>query len=433
MNTCGVCFESFNRSSRKRIECHTCRLQCCRACVSTYICSSAAPAQCMGCRSDWSRQFLAGVMTKRWMTNEYRQHREKVLFEQETARMPGDLPFLQSRKRKFALMDERQDLLRSLDELRARLDRNSVDISSEDRFFCHGKRRKEAPEEERVAGHCVRADCNGLVDASKFRCCSCELEVCRRCMRERAADHACDENDLRSVALIRRDSRPCPGCSAPIHRIDGCAQMFCTQCNTAFDWNSLQVIRNGFFHNPHFAEFMARSGMRPGGVANVAAFAEQGCVNFADIARRVQEEVPEQEDEAKFRRVAARMRGYLVAANHIMAYETGRRDEDREKQLRFARVMYMNNEIGRDAFIDKIQRVDKSWRKQGEKAQVFEMYSTVCRDILARWAVHREISYVQTKEEIARLYRYTLESLRQIQQWYCPNSCSSIVFNNCWA
>ena len=43
-----------------------------------------------------------------------------------------------------------------------------------------------------------------------------------------------------------------------IHKIDGCSQMWCTSCSTAFDWKTGK-LSTGRIHNPHFFEFQKRS------------------------------------------------------------------------------------------------------------------------------------------------------------------------------
>lgn len=65
---------------------------------------------------------------------------------------------------------------------------------------------------------------------------------------------------LASVEAIKRDCRNCPSCATPIYRVSGCPQMWCTSCNTAFCWNTGRIYtNNNHVHNPHYAEFLART------------------------------------------------------------------------------------------------------------------------------------------------------------------------------
>ena len=41
-----------------------------------------------------------------------------------------------------------------------------------------------------------------------------------------------------------------------ISRISGCSSMFCTNCNTGFDWNTGLMNKDGFVHNPHYFDYL---------------------------------------------------------------------------------------------------------------------------------------------------------------------------------
>ena len=71
-------------------------------------------------------------------------------------------------------------------------------------------------------------------------------------------DHVCNPDVVASVRAIKLDSKPCPKCGSMIHRLHGCAQMYCTVpgCNTAFDWNTLRILANDRIHNPHYYEYL---------------------------------------------------------------------------------------------------------------------------------------------------------------------------------
>jgi hypothetical protein len=76
---------------------------------------------------------------------------------------------------------------------------------------------------------------------------------------DKDVEHTCDPELKASVAMIIKESKSCPKCGERISKIDGCDQMYCVECNTAFSWNTGQVV-NGVIHNPHYYEFLRKQG-----------------------------------------------------------------------------------------------------------------------------------------------------------------------------
>ena len=66
--------------------------------------------------------------------------------------------------------------------------------------------------------------------------------------------HVCNKDTLETVKLLVSDSHPCPTCTTMITKIEGCDQMWCTQCQTAFSWKTGEVEK-GRVHNPHYYEY----------------------------------------------------------------------------------------------------------------------------------------------------------------------------------
>ena len=58
--------------------------------------------------------------------------------------------------------------------------------------------------------------------------------------------------------LLAKECKNCPKCAAPIYKIDGCNQMWCVECKTAFDWRTSEII-TGHFHNPHYYEWVRQN------------------------------------------------------------------------------------------------------------------------------------------------------------------------------
>lgn len=112
---------------------------------------------------------------------------------------------------------------------------------------------------------CTWPDCHGFVKTSL--CDVCGRHTCPSCFMPRDEGHQCRPENVESAQLIRKDTKSCPSCHVPIYRSMGCPQMWCTQCNTAFDWTTLRILPRTAVHNPHYFEWLARNRDRePAGV-----------------------------------------------------------------------------------------------------------------------------------------------------------------------
>jgi hypothetical protein len=104
--------------------------------------------------------------------------------------------------------------------------------------------------------NCSVGECRGFIRTFGFQCNICSTKFCNKCMMVKQDNHVCDEKNIASFQLIKKECKPCPSCRASIYRIEGCADMFCVMCKTAFSWTTGQII-TGSFHNPHHAEWLA--------------------------------------------------------------------------------------------------------------------------------------------------------------------------------
>ncbi len=70
--------------------------------------------------------------------------------------------------------------------------------------------------------------------------------------------HICNKDSVETAKMLAKETRSCPTCKACIYKTDGCDQMWCTQCKTAFSWRTGQV-ESGRVHNPHYYEWLRRT------------------------------------------------------------------------------------------------------------------------------------------------------------------------------
>lgn len=99
---------------------------------------------------------------------------------------------------------------------------------------------------------CHTPSCNGSLD-DNWHCIMCKKTTCSSCLEERTKDHKCNPDTVKTVNLLKTDTKPCPKCKANIYKIDGCDQMWCVKCRTAFSWKTGAIETK--IHNPHYYEW----------------------------------------------------------------------------------------------------------------------------------------------------------------------------------
>ena len=240
--SCNICCDTYNVSTRAKIECCYCDFGACRSCCETYVLFESVP-KCLNnsCGKEWSRKFIREKFTNTFVNNKFKKHLEDVLFEQEKALMPATQPIIEEMNRKKHVRAE----IRKLDELIDNLnyERSVLERSINNPDLDKSKEKLKTPGFMRS---CAAPGCRGFL-SSQWKCGICELWTCPECHELKGEkrddpDHKCDPNNVETAKLLSKDTKPCPKCQTKIFKIDGCDQMWCTTCNTAFSWTTGQVV-----------------------------------------------------------------------------------------------------------------------------------------------------------------------------------------------
>lgn len=122
-----------------------------------------------------------------------------------------------------------------------------------------------APAPKQSLWPCPTDGCRGFLN-SDFECLVCKARVCSKCHANLSVKtdeaipeekHQCKPADVASVKLILKSSQECPNCHVRVFKIDGCDQMWCTHCKTAFSYETGERIQ-GHVHNPHYFQDLAQ-------------------------------------------------------------------------------------------------------------------------------------------------------------------------------
>jgi protein-arginine kinase activator protein McsA len=118
---------------------------------------------------------------------------------------------------------------------------------------------------------CTKAGCVGIIytDNNSVNTCNlCDTVMCIECYttfdtvsnttcKDTVSTHICDQDTKKSIEFIKKNSKNCPKCNIRISHIEGCNQMFCVYCNTAFNWDTLVIYKTlERYHNPHHQQFI---------------------------------------------------------------------------------------------------------------------------------------------------------------------------------
>ena len=251
---CGVCCNKYNKT-RTPITCFKCSFEACNVCVKTYILGSVNDAQCMKCREIWSAEIIDETFSKHWRQTVYRKHRAQVLYDREKSMFPATIEAVQIEKRRRELLQKQEVLKDKLAKLRKKLTELEYELQD------LGNVKSSKTPKEKIVCKCPKEDCRGFVFQHTKSCAICETKVCVGCFQSviERDTHECNPEEKATADLIKRECRACPSCAVPIHRWTGCPMMWCTNCNTAFDWNTLEKIENKNIHNPHYIEYLERN------------------------------------------------------------------------------------------------------------------------------------------------------------------------------
>ena len=492
---CAVCLGDYNKNTRKAIQCMYCSASICRACVQTYLLDDgSSEANCPGCRAAWGQEFLVANLTVAFRTRDFKQHREKVLFDRERARLPETqddaerykyakdaskpiqenvtkleaeyenhevraklkavqdqfveneralhrhysewyrcpevikvtaarnkvlmenaailrlqrnnpenkpipalitvppLPELSAEVKRCNTLrsvfsDEIRNLRKQIRPLEKEIDNAKTLLTPYKYTLTHyglvrgtdGTQAQRAKTERQFIHKCPASDCAGFLNIS-WECGLCNTKACKDCREVviDAAAHVCNPDTIETVKAIAKEAKPCPKCATPISKISGCDQMWCTQCKTAFSWNTGR-IETTVIHNPHYFQWMRESGKEiprrdvPGDGCNVEHRLDTLYRTLTLTRNSLMN---------KFSQIDMLRRHH--AHTIVRSLQASLREYEQDEWRRQMRVQRLINEVSEEDWKIKLQRKEKAYHKERAQMQLYDMYCNVSRDIIAQ-------------------------------------------------
>lgn len=372
-----MCCEKLNKVNHKRVDCPFCDLTSCRSCSQRYILSSFEDPHCMGCKTTWNREFIDSFCTGIFRNRDLKNHRENVLLEREKALMPSTQPeverILKMKKMHRIIREQKENLI----FLHNRYEISGVDEVGEQiraLYDVMERTHRELARLRNMSGYtatktftrqCPREVCKGFLNEDWY-CGLCERQFCRDCNELLTDTHECDPGVVETMKLLNRDSKSCPKCGMVIHKLNGCSQMWCIGCHTAFDWRTGEIV-TGRVHNPHYIEFR-RNGMLSREHGDIPC---GGIPSFGELREN---QAPE-----KFLQ-------YLTVIQNMDNENLFMVDPPPIDNTR-ARISYMLNYLNDDIFKDFLQRQEKHREKMREMSSIYEVLIHSGGDFLRQFII----------------------------------------------
>lgn len=384
--TCTICYDD----TQTPVECPYCHFQACLECNMEFIEGRISEPKCMNCRKIWMREFVLKNFNQRW----FMSHIGRLIVENEKMLLPGIqeevcyitrineitkeislTPTNAQLNRKYK-GEERDNVLKAKSEhiTSLRMEQRRL----KELTYTYGSSnesiiKKTTTKVVKYIFKCPK-DCRGFV-SDEYICGTCNGEVCDRChlpVLKDAPRHKCNKDDIKSAQFILQDSKACPKCMVLISRISGCNDMFCTQCNTPFDWNTL-TIHTGFNSNPHYFEYLSSIGAEHNpNIERIACGEVPGPIEFTQRALRM----------TSASKINSLLNYIYQQMTHINRALMPRYRIDRVKDNIDLRIQFMMGEFDEDEWAYKLKNRERKRMKIKAISDLLRMTVTVLEDFV---------------------------------------------------
>jgi hypothetical protein len=385
----------------------------------------------ISCNKEWSRKFIVQSFTKKFVQGPWKTVRENILFQKELALLPATQIIIEEEKehqqhqlRIQSLINEEKKKLKECDLLMQtiREQRLSHQTAIDELYQVYHDEPSVKIERKTFIRACPENECRGFL-SSQWKCGLCDSYTCPDCHAVKSknkndSSHKCNPDDILTAKLLNSDTKPCPKCASSIFKIEGCDQMWCTQCHTAFSWRTGHIETN--IHNPHFYEWQRRNG-------GTVPRAPGDILCGRELNHRLIEEISKNCKEENFVEEA---RSVIQSTIHLRLVEMQKYRVDPVENNLLYRIQYLNNYIDKETFQTRIQKDNIIHEKKREIFQVLDLFLQSVTDIMFR--LLNQLDVELKKEILTEVYplkTYVNECLVEIANTYICKPKQMILFH----
>jgi hypothetical protein len=377
------------------------------------------------CKKEWTRKFIVENFPKSFITNEWKKNREQVLYDKEKALLPATQVVVEERKEKEKIRHKIMEINQMIYSLNMQKRNLEIEYNNGGPVLSSNYSRSR---------HFIRAcpdeDCRGYL-SSQWKCGLCDKWTCPDCHVvigiDKHAEHVCNEDNIQTVKLLENDTKPCPKCQTGIFKIDGCDQMWCTQCHTAFSWRTGRIETR--VHNPHYFEFMRRGGNGQMNLDDPRIVCGRE-INDAMISTIIK--------SVKDHSLQTSVECIVQSISHLHHVQYPAYDVDQNENNLELRVQFLQNKISEQEFKVRVQRANKQQEKKRETGEIIHLFHRTVTEIIIRMYQYTllrntgsctENKYQSFIHEIYGIQEYANECLNDISNTYGSKLKKILLYN----
>ena len=427
--SCPICIEPIN-SKRTAVNCPACNYYSCISCMIQYFTESKASAQCMNCHKPFNQEFLI-INIKKSKLAEILKSQKEILFNEQQALFPHSQEYIKLLNRENELKKELQSKYETIRQLKKDanyIHTQIIPILSAQRNYKRqlaqqntSTTKTDVLEPKVYLFPCTKDKCKGFVEDKTYKCGLCETTYCNSCQNINTENHECKKEDILSVKLIKKDSKPCPQCSVTIHRISGCADMFCTSCYATFNWNTLKIDDSGN-SNPLYYKWL-----REGANININPTFNCNTINLHSVFHSNQYK---QLSKTNQKNVSSILNSLHHTINTYYIYLQGsNRQENFQTTTLSTRVKYLQNKITEKSFKTQLMKTYKLKEYDDNIIQIRNLVNSYFGDTKALISSSNTFNYDNFVSEYTQFAIYINKCVTNLRKlFYEPNITCTFHF-----
>lgn len=425
---CSICTEKYTKQNRKKITCNHCNFESCMSCIKTYFKSSESYPSCMNCHEKFSEEFLYESFPKNYINKDIKELKQNLLFEQEKQLLPASQEIAKyaehienvekSIEKDVKLINE---LHSKVLDLQSEINKKKTLVQNFNRDYTIPTNQNESSSSSKEVNvfikQCPCNDCSGYL-STQWKCGMCNVRVCKECLEIKDEEHVCNPDNIATANVIKESTKSCPSCGTAIGKIYGCNHMWCTNCNTGFDWRTRKLILKNNT-NPHYYEWMRQHGNNARDLSDVVC---GGIPNFSILQRNINISNYHSNDNGLD--MSNKIMRFHRLINHVHHIELRETSEVNNIDLR---VKLLRKKITNEKFKQLILTRVKTQRNKTNKQLIFQTLRDAGSDILQRFIDIKDgdknyNTIYHTYYEIRNLINYINYSFQNLTKKF---NCSS--------